>query len=63
MLCDQYDALRSERPYKKALDHDSTCRILLKGDERSRPEHFDPGLLNLFATHHRRFEAVWAAAA
>jgi putative two-component system response regulator len=63
MLCDQYDALRSSRPYKRALDHDATRRVLLEGDDRSRPEHFDPRLLDLFATHHHRFEAVWAAAA
>lgn len=60
MLCDQYDALRSARPYKPALDHASTCRILLEGDDRTRPEHFDPELLALFGRIHRRLDSLWS---
>jgi len=32
MLCDQYDTLRSERPYKKALSHREVFEIMTKGD-------------------------------
>ncbi len=62
MLCDQYDALRSLRPYKEPWDHETTRRILLEGNERTRPEHFDPRLLELFRSIHPELEAAWETA-
>lgn len=59
MLGDHYDALRSRRSYKRGFDHASTCRIILEGDGRTLPAHFDPKLLQIFGTAHREFEAVF----
>jgi HD-GYP domain-containing protein (c-di-GMP phosphodiesterase class II) len=53
-VADIYDALRSERPYKKGFSHDQTLDIILHGDDRLDPrEHFDPQLIALFANTHR----------
>ncbi len=59
MLSDHYDALRSIRSYKRSIDHEATCRIILEGDTRTRPSHFDPHLLKIFSTVHPEFDAVF----
>lgn len=58
-LADVYDALRSPRSYKPAFSHDETVRVILEGDSRIRPEHFDPCLLEIFRSDHRKMEMIY----
>lgn len=58
-LADVYDALRSQRPYKPAFDHDITCTILLQGDQRTQPSQFDPQILDIFRENHPEFAAIY----
>ena len=51
---DVYDALVSDRPYKKAFSHDEAVNIIMK----SAGSHFDPELIKVFASIHERFKAV-----
>ncbi len=58
-VCDVYDALRSRRSYKEGLSHERAVEIILEGDGRSVPEHFDPRLLSIFRSRHRRFAEIY----
>jgi len=44
-IIDVYDALVSERPYKKAFSHEDAMEIILKGSGK----HFDPSIVKIFS--------------
>lgn len=58
-ICDVYDALRSKRPHKPALDHQKAVNIITRGDERTQPGHFDPTLLAAFQQNHLAFRGIF----
>ena len=43
-VADVYDALRSSRPYKEAMSHESAAKIIAQG----RNIHFDPNIVDTF---------------
>lgn len=58
-LADVYDALRSKRVYKDSIHHEEALRIILEGDGRTKPEHFNPILLKIFKNNHNEFNKIF----
>ena len=59
-IADVYDALRSKRPYKPGLDHETAYRIIIEGDQKTRPEHFAPVVLETFKKSAHEFARIFA---
>lgn len=53
-LADVYDALRSERCYKKSFSHEDTCRII----SQEKGEHFDPDIVDVFSGIEKKFNEI-----
>ncbi|MCL2634331.1 MAG: response regulator [Oscillospiraceae bacterium] len=53
-IADVYDALISERPYKKPFTHEDAVRIISGG----KGTHFDPMLVDVFIMHEQAFQKV-----
>jgi len=51
-IADVYDALVSERCYKKPMTPDQACGII----EKDAGKHFDPQLAKVFLDHREEFE-------
>jgi putative two-component system response regulator len=58
-VCDIYDALRSKRPYKKPIEHLTALEIIITGDGRTQPSHFDPKILATFAKMSCQFAQIF----
>jgi len=50
-IADVYDALISERPYKRAFSHESAVQIIINGSGT----HFDPSLIEVFKENQDEF--------
>jgi len=57
-LADVYDALTSIRPYKPSFTHEEAVRIITQGDDRTKPDHFDPRVLTAFIAVHEEFRRI-----
>jgi putative two-component system response regulator len=60
-ICDVYDSLRSKRHYKPAFGHQKSMNIIMLGDGRTKPEHFDPMLFAAFTENHQAFRDIFDA--
>ena len=58
---DVYDALRSTRPYKRGFTHEEAMDIILVGDGRTHPSHFDPKVLEAFRLVHEQMRDAYDA--
>ncbi len=53
-VADVYDALRTERPYKKAFDHETSTKIILS----DRGKLFDPDIVEAFMLREKDFLGI-----
>ncbi len=58
-IADQYDAIRNQRVYKPAFTHEEAFKIIVEGNERTNPGHFDPDVLKAFIKHSHKFEEIY----
>lgn len=59
IIADQYDAIRNPRSYKPAFDHETAFKIIVDGDGRTLPSHFDPDVLKAFKEKASLFQETY----
>lgn len=59
IIADVYDALRSERPYKRAYSHIESIKIIKEGDKITSPSFFDPKILEAFLDVQKQAEDIF----
>jgi len=57
-LADIYDALISKRVYKPPFPHEKAVDIIINGDGRTMPGHFDPDVLQAFTELQETFRQI-----
>ncbi|MDY0162340.1 two-component system response regulator [Desulfobotulus sp.] len=57
-IADVYDALISRRSYKEAFSHEKAVNIIISGDNRTLPAHFDPDVLLAFSREAETFRNI-----
>ena len=57
-VADVYDALISKRVYKPPFPHEKAVDIIVNGDGRTEPYHFDPDVLKAFKDAAENFRQV-----
>jgi response regulator RpfG family c-di-GMP phosphodiesterase len=53
-VADVYDALRTERPYKKAFDHETSAKIIMS----DKGKLFDPDIVDAFMVREKDFLSI-----
>lgn len=55
-VVDVYDALTSERVYRKAMSHEQALEVMIQSNIDKSSFHFDPTILNVFLSNHLLFK-------
>ena len=58
-IVDIFDALRSERTYKKGFSLEKTYEIIMKGDGRVEKNHFSLEILEIFEKYYKEINEIF----